>query len=382
MKYNWQHPDWPEFTYQPAAGQNAIEQFNIDAAKLTGSVGTLKESEQYAAYIEVMVSEALSTSAIEGERLNHAPVRSSLKNFLGLTVPPVRVNDPKAEGIAALMVDVRRSVLKPLTKDLLCQWHSMVLPLGEIIHQPLMGKFRNSPDPMLITSGPIGYEIEHFTAPPGAQVEQEMARFLSWYNDSAPEIGQADKISSPIRAGIAHLWFESIHPFDNGNGRVGRAIAEHALGQSMHQPPLLSLSSAIQLDSDAYYQNLQSASRADMDITPWVDYFTGIVASAQVQASEKVSFVIGKVMFWQLHATTPLNQRQQTLIHKMFEAGVDGFEEGINSRKFQNLTGCSKATATRDLTDLVQKGILANLPGSGRNTRYELVVPKTSLVQI
>lgn len=382
MKYNWQHPDWPAFTFQPEVGHKALEQYKIDAAKLTGSVSTLKKTDQYAAYIELMLSEAFSTSAIEGERLNHANVRSSLKNFLGLTVPPVRVNDPKAEGIAALMVDIRRSVFNPLTKDLLCQWHTMVLPLGGNIHPPLMGQYRNSPESLMISSGPIGYEIEHFTAPPGAQVEQEMARFLSWYNDSAPKIGHPDKIPSPIRAGIAHLWFESIHPFNEGNGRVGRAVAEHALGQSMHQPPLLSLSSAVQLDCAAYYQNLQNASRADMDISQWVDYFTGIVASAQVQAFEKVSFVIGKAMFWQLHGTTAVNERQVKLINKMFEAGVDGFEEGINNRTFQNLTSCSKATATRDLTDLLQKGILANLPGSGRNTRYELVVPKTSLMQI
>jgi Fic family protein len=382
MKYNWQHPDWPELTFQPEAGHKAIEQYKVDAAKLSGCVSTLKKTDQYAAYIELMVSEAFSTSAIEGERLNLASVRSSLKNFLGLTVPPVRVSDPKAEGIAALMVDVGRSVLSPLTNDLLCKWHTMAPPSGEIPHQPLIGQYRNSPEPMLITSGPIGYEIEHFKAPPAAQVAHEMERFLSWYNDSAPEIGQPDKIPSPIRAGIAHLWFESIHPFDNGNGRVGRAIAEHALGQSIHQPPLLSLSSAVQLDCHAYYQNLQNASRADMDITQWVDYFAGIVASAQVQASEEVSFVIGKVMFWQLHDTTSLNKRQEKLINKMFEAGVAGFKEGINNRKFQNLNGCSKATATRDLTDLQQKGILANLPGAGRNTRYELVVPKTSLVQI
>lgn len=382
MKYNWQHPDWPNFTFEANAGQAAHNEFTLNAGKLTGRVSALTKTDQYDAYLELMMSEAISTSAIEGEKLDRDSVRSSLKNHLGLSVPPIRVNDPKAEGIAALMMDVRKNAHQPLTKQMLCHWHEMVIPEGGILRQPLRGRYRHSQEPMQIVSGPIGYEQVHYVAPPADQLNAEMARFLDWYNDTSSGDRKSQQMTGITRAAIAHLWFESIHPFDDGNGRIGRAIAEHALGQSLGQPPLLSLSSAVESDRNEYYQQLNNASRADMDITPWINYFSNTVAKAQVQASDKISFVLDKAKFWTQHESTPMNERQHKLISKMFEVGKCGFESGINAKKYQNMTSCSKATATRDLTDLKQKGILANLPGSGRSTRYELVLSKTSMTLV
>jgi Fic family protein len=373
MKYNWQHPNWPNFTFDSEVGKQSTNQYEIDSAKLSGSVSALKDADQYETYIELMLSEAISTSAIEGEVLDRDSVRSSLKNYLGLSVPPVRVNDPKAEGVAALMIDVRKNGHKELTKETLCKWHQMVLHEGEIIHQPLIGEYRQSGEPMVIASGPIGYEQVHYEAPPASAVESEMNVFLKWYNSALLLDGEnANEIQ---RAAIAHLWFESIHPFDDGNGRIGRAIAEQALSCYGQQPLLLSLSSAIEKNKNEYYKQLHIASSPNMDVTQWVEYFSHTVFEAQQQAMEKVSFILSKTRFWDNHNDTPLSERQEKALRKVLDKGHDGFEMGINARKYQGLTNCSKATATRDLTDMETKGVLHKMPGSGRNTRYGISLP-------
>ena len=377
MKYNWQHPNWPNFVYQPQAGQAAHSQFTLNAGKLTGKVSMLEKSDQYDAYLELMVSEAISTSAIEGEILDRASVRSSLKNHLGMTLPPERIIDPKVLGISALIMDVRKNINQSLSKATLCQWHKMVLPEGGVLHQPLIGEYRQSSEPMQIASGPIGYQQAHFEAPPATELDSQMAIFLEWYNNTAPIIGEPEKMPCTQRAALAHLWFESIHPFDDGNGRIGRAIAEHAIGQGLGQPPLLSISSAVELDRSTYYEQLHQASLADtnLDVTRWVEYFSTVISLAQVNAGENIAFVLGKAQFWDTHRNTPMNDRQKKLIKKMLDAGKDGYVTGINAKKYQNMTRCSRATATRDLTDLHKKRILAKLPGSGRNTRYEILLP-------
>lgn len=384
MKYAWQNTNWPNFVYQPTAGQASHSKFTLNAGQLTGKVSALRQADQYDAYLELMVSEAISTSAIEGETLDRASVRSSLKNYLGLTYPPVRVSDPKVLGIAALMMDVRKNIHQPLTKNMLCQWHEMVIPEGGILHQPLRGQYRQSSEPMQVVSGPIGYLQVHYEAPPAAELDAQMGDFLQWYNDTSPKRGQPDPLPSTHRAAIAHLWFECIHPFDDGNGRVGRAIAEHAIGQGLGQPPLLSLSSAVEMDKNTYYEQLNLASRADtnLDITPWIEYFANVVSVAQIDASEKIAFVLGKAAFWDKHSSTPMNERQQKLVRKMLDAGKDGYDTGINAKKYQNMTGCSRATATRDLMDLYDKKVLFNLPGSGRNTRYGILLPPTTLTPV
>ena len=376
MKYSWQNPDWPRFTYDEAQCRDSLYQYALEAGRLSGGMGQLKDSLQYEAYIDLMVSEAINTSQIEGERLDREDVRSSIKNFLGLSDPPTRVMDPRAEGIAALMVDVRKTFKEELTKEKLFHWHQLVIPeQGRSLYRDKIqvGQWRTSEEPMQVVSGPIGYEKVHYEAPPAHQVETEMNQFLNWYNESSPLNTQSkNTLSGPIRSAIAHLWFESIHPFDDGNGRVGRAIAEQALAQDLNRPPLLSLSTIIEKDKKAYYGGLNKASQPDLDVTSWVHWFSKSVLSAQREAVQRVDFVLKKSRFWEAHPEAELNDRQVKAINKVFKAGLDGFEFGVSAKKYMGMTSCSKATATRDLSDLVDKGCLFRLEGGGRNARYGL----------
>lgn len=375
MKYSWQHPDWPDFTYDDTQFRDVLYQYALEAGRLSGGMGQLQDRLQYEAYVDLMVSEAINTSEIEGERLDREDVRSSIKNFLGLSNPPVRVVDPRAEGIAALMVDVRKTFSTQLTKDKLFHWHQLVIPVQNngLLHQIQVGQWRTSEEPMQVVSGPIGYEKVHYEAPPSRLVEAEMTCFLQWYNDSSPmNPDRKEMLPGPVRSAVAHLWFESIHPFDDGNGRVGRAIAEQALAQDLGRPPLLSLSTALERDKKAYYEGLHKASEPNLDITPWVNWFCETVLKAQQVAVQNVDYVLKKAKFWDQHERSGLNDRQVKVINKVFRAGPEGFEHGVSAKKYIGMTGCSKATATRDLTDLVEKGCLYRLEGGGRNARYAL----------
>lgn len=376
MKYSWQHPDWPNFTFDSAQSKNFLYQYALEAGRLSGGVNQLKDSLQYEAYIDLMVSEAINTSQIEGEKLDREDVRSSIKNFMGLSTPFIRIADPRAEGIAALMVDVQKTFTDILTKEKLFHWHKLVIPEPEksVLHSNLnVGHWRTSEEPMQIISGPIGYEKVHYEAPPAGQIDTEMTHLLQWFNDSNPlHSKQKEVLPGPIRAAIVHLWFESIHPFDDGNGRVGRALAEQALAQDINRPPLLSLSSIIEKDKNSYYSELNKASQFNLDITSWINWFTYSVQQAQYDATNKVDFILKKAKFWDTFQDIGLNERHIKVINKVLKAGPEGFEHGINARKYMSMTGCSKATATRDLGLLVNRGCLYRLEGGGRNTRYRL----------
>lgn len=336
---------------------------------MSGGMSQLERTLQYDAYIDLMVSEAIHTSQIEGERLDREDVRSSIKNFLGLSHPPTRVADPRAEGMAALMVDVRNHFADKLTKDTLFQWHRLVLPQQENSLLPRglkVDQWRDSKEPMQIVSGPIGYEKVHYEAPPADQVDAEINRFLDWFNRSNPLTAEREiELSGPVRAAIAHFWFETIHPFDDGNGRVGRAIAEMALAQDLNRPPLLSLSTVIEKDKNAYYNGLNKASQFDLDITDWITWFVNSVLLAQQEAAQKIDFVLKKAK---------LNERQKKVLNKLLNAGADSFEGGMTAKKYMSITNSSKATATRDLGDLVEKECLCRLEGGGRSVKYGLDV--------
>lgn len=369
MAHNWQHSDWPNFTYNDTDCREVLYQYALLAGKLSGGMAQLTASLHDEAYLDLMVSEAVKTSEIEGENLNSEDVRSSIKNFLGLTADHIRVADPRAEGIAALMVDVRKTFTQPLSKDKLLQWQTMAIPAnGESLlrNKIALGQWRQSAEPMQIVSGPIGYEKVHYEAVPANTIDQQINQFIDWYNGP-------NQLAGPIKAAIAHLWFESIHPFEDGNGRVGRAIIEHALAQDLGHPPLLSLSTQIEKDRNAYYDNLNVASQNTMDITPWVNWFCQTVLLAQQDAVAKVDFILKKAQFWHKFNEQALNVRQHKVITKLFNAGPDGFTFGLSAKKYMSIAGCSKATATRDLTALVTIGCLYQLEGGGRNVRYGLM---------
>ncbi len=258
-----------------------------------------------------------------------------------------------------------------MTHDLLGKWQSMAVP--EQRYTPILrGAYRNDPSPMQIVSGPYGREKLHDEAPPAIQVPDEMARFLDWYNKATPSKGD-EKITGIARAGIAQLWFEVIHPFDDGNGRVGRAIADDALSQFLGYPTTACHATAIEADKKTYYLQLEKASRGSLDVNAWLDYFADMVIKAQEIAREEVDFVLAKRRFYEAYADQ-LNDRQARMVSRVFAEGRKGFEGGITTKKYQAITKCPNRTASRDLADLVTKGGIIPLPGGGRTTRYELNV--------
>ena len=317
-----------------------------------------------------MLSEAIKTSAIEGEDLDRESVRSSLLSLITSDTLPDNAGQ-KAAGAALLLVDVRKNWQTSLSHDLLGKWQSMAIP--EQRYTPILrGAYRNDPSPMQIVSGPYGREKVHYEAPPAARVPDEMAKLIEWYNQTSPLSGDKT-ILGIVRAGIAHLWFEVIHPFDDGNGRVGRAVADHALSQSLGYPTTACLANAIEADKKTYYLQLEKASRGSMDVNAWLDYFADTIIKAQEIAREEVDFVLAKTRFYEAYSDQ-LNERQASMVSRVFAEGRRGFEGGITTRKYEAITKCPNRTASRDLSDLVAKGIIIPLPGGGRTTRYELTI--------
>jgi Fic family protein len=341
--------------------ENLLFDFAQRTGRISGVLSGLSEAEQTEAMINLMVSEAIKTSEIEGEYLSRNDVMSSIKRNLGIQLNLPIAKDKRAEGIAELMLAVRNNLRKSLTSKELFDWHTMLMKGNEKVQ---VGQWRTHEEPMQIMSGAIGREVVHFEAPPSAQVPNEMQRFLLWFNESQ------DSIKKPImRAAIAHLYFESIHPFEDGNGRIGRAIAEKALSQNIGRPVLFSLSKSMEAKKKAYYDALQKAQRSN-EITEWMHYFVNTVLEAQIDAEQEIEFTLKKAKFFSQYQDQ-LNDRQQKGIRRMLEEGPNGFEGGMNARKYVGITGTSKATATRDLQDLVQKEIFTPI-GGGRSTRYEL----------
>ena len=363
MRYNWQQKDWPNFQYQTTDIEDMLFDFAQRTGRISGVLEGLSETEQTEAMIDLMVSEAIKTSEIEGEYLSRNDVMSSIRRNLGLNPELPLTKDKRAEGVAELMLAVRNDFSKSLSTQMFFDWHTMLMKGNTQIK---IGQWRTHREPMQIVSGGMGREVVHFEAPSSNKVPSEMDGFIKWFNTSQSEI------KKPIvRAAIAHLYFETIHPFEDGNGRIGRAVAEKALSQSIGRPVLFSLSKSIEGNKKAYYDALQKAQRSNV-ITDWVNYFVKTVLDAQIDAEQEIEFTLKKTKFFDQHKDE-LNERQQKVIRRMLEEGHRGFEGGMNARKYVSLVKTSKATATRDLQDLVTKGIFKPI-GGGRSTRYEINV--------
>ncbi len=361
MKYNWQQKDWPNFQYKTDVIEDMLYDFAKRTGRISGILDGFSESEQTEATINLMVSEAIKTSEIEGEYLSRNDVMSSIRRNLGINPELPLTKDKRAEGVAELMVAVRNDFLKPLTNQTLFNWHSMLMKGNTQIQ---IQQWRTHIEPMQIVAGGIGREIVHFEALPSKRVSAEMDGFIKWFNTSQTEI------KKPIlRAAVAHLYFESIHPFEDGNGRIGRAVAEKALSQSIGRPVLFSLSKSIESNKNNYYDALKAAQRSN-EITDWINYFVGTVLDAQIDAAQEIEFTLKKTKFFDQHKSE-LNERQQKVVRRMLEEGYQGFEGGMNARKYVSIANTSKATATRDLQDLVEKDIFRSI-GGGRSTKYEI----------
>jgi Fic family protein len=365
MRYNWQQNDWPNFTYNLEGLDDVLFEITERIGRATGLIKALPDKLQDEALIEFMVSEALKTSEIEGEYLSRKDVISSIRNNLGLNHPPEKVGDKRVEGIAELMIEVRNTFADPMSETMLYHWHEMLMKGSRRI---IIGGWREHEEPMQVVSGAIGNEKVHFEAPPSARVPTEMKHFINWFNLSSPG-GEKPIRRAAVRSAIAHLYFETIHPFDDGNGRIGRAISEKALSQGIGRPVLLSLSRTIESRKNDYYNALQKAQESN-EITSWLEYFLGTVLEAQKQAEDQIEFTLRKSRFFDRY-NNELNTRQLCVLRRMLEKGENGFEGGMSARKYMKIAEISKATATRDLQELVEKEALEPI-GAGRSTKYRV----------
>jgi len=305
-------------------------------------------------------------------------IRVHLMHLAGLSKVKPLTKDQRTNGISALLLDVIKRWEQPLSDEILCTWQSEIVS-GLSLSLITSGDYRF--DDVVIGSTAVGNDRVFFQAPPPDRVESEMAEFLNWYNDDLKK--NKDQSNEKrlglhiIRAGIAHLWFETIHPFDDGNGRVGRAIADHALSQAFGNPIISGLSTAItqnKVSRKRYYDELEKAQTGDLDIDNWLSYFITVVSEAQSYSKQVLDFVIAKTRYYESYRDQ-LNERQNKVIARMFDEGVSGFEGGISAKKYMSIGGCSKATATRDLKTLASIEAIKPLPGAGRNTSYELNLP-------
>jgi Fic family protein len=365
MKYNWQQNDWPNFSYNPTELDALILEFSEKIGRIGGLLDALPEGTQTDTLIDIMVSEAIKTSEIEGEYLSRPDVLSSIRNNLGLNKHLEQIKDQRASGIAELMICLRDEWEQPLNQAMLFNWHTLVMRGSLRVNA---GAWRTHREVMQVISGPIGSETVHFEACPSSQVPSEMKRFIKWFNETAP--GGSQEIRwTPVRAAISHVYFESIHPFEDGNGRIGRAVAEKALSQGIARPILLSLSQSIEQDRAGYYEALKQGQRSN-EITPWIIWFTGTLVNAQKEVEEKIEFTLKKTRLFN-RVQDQLNERQLKVLRRMLKEGPAGFKGGMTAKKYIVITGAAKATATRDLQELVRADVL--IPsGGGRSVSYQV----------
>jgi Fic family protein len=364
MKYNWQLPNWPKFIFNDSVLDSLCMDFALETGELKGLVESLSVEIQQETILQFMIAEAIKTSEIEGEFFSRQDVMSSIKKNLGIGDSLDHIRDKNAQGIGKLMVTVRNSYSEKLSEITIKQWHAILMEYSRYVSP---GEYRVGEESMQIVSSSVGKEIIHFEAPPSVQVPDEMKEYIKWYNDF--EIKETDIKNALIKTSISHLYFESIHPFEDGNGRIGRAIAEKCLSESLNRPVLMSISSTIEQDKKNYYQSLKQAQRT-LEITDWIFYFSKLILESQKNAKQTVLFTLNKTKFIDKFKNM-MNERQRKAVYKMFENGVSGFEGGMTAIKYVSLTKTSRATATRDLQDLAEKSILTP-KGEGRSRSYDL----------
>ncbi len=360
----WQHRNWPHFSFQ---ADHLLTDL-VEASKMIGALETISRSisdqENTAALERVLSDDAMETSAIEGETLRRSSVRCSIRKKLGLPIDQDD-QDVRTDGLVAMLFDARIQIQEPLTPARILGWHAALFPTGYSgLKKIRVGEYRG-PEEMQIVSGPLGKETIHYIALPHSRLEVEMEQFLGWLNTNREH-------PPLLKAGIAHLWFIMIHPFDDGNGRVGRAIIDHLM--AVHYPRLMrliSFSKQFSHDRKGYYAALELAGKGGMDITVWLNWFLQAAITAMQEAQWVVDTVLRKTSFWQMHRDTSFNERQQKVINRLLDAGGQ-FIGNMTTRKYVGMTQCSKVTASRDLADLVKKGVMQKTPDGGRSTSYTL----------
>ena len=363
MQWNWQRADWPEFTWQRNRLTKAEEQFLVGGGVFLGTVRHLDAADSNDLVVEALSVDALSTSEIEGEILDRASVQFSIRQQLGLATYHRRAK-PAEQGIAEMMVDLYRTFAAPLSDEMLLNWHRMLTRGRPDLKD--VGRYRTHPESMQVVSGPVHAPHVHFEAPPSANVPHEMARFLDWFNQTAPD--QSGPLPALTRAGIAHFYFVCIHPFEDGNGRVGRAIAEKVFAQALGRPTLTALAKTILARRKAYYEALERSNRTN-ELTEWLCWFAAVAIEAQRNTLALVDFLLAKTRLLDT-MKGKLNERQQKALVRVLREGPEGFKGGLSAGNYIAITNASPATATRDLADMVGKGAITRT-GERRHARYQ-----------
>lgn len=368
----WQSASWPTLTYDLGRLALPLRRARTEYGRLFGRAEMIGADELNRVERDVWSQEAVSTAAIEGETLDLASVRSSVGRRLGMTPDLVAVVPRNIEGLLDVMESAAVDWDSELTGERLSQWQAALFPSGGSALRAIeTGRYRSHDNPMTIVSGPIGREKVHYIAPPTAAVRAEMHSFLEWFNRT-----RGTSLDGILRAGLAHVWFESIHPFEDGNGRVGRAILDMALAQDARTPTRLhGVSIELRRRQKPYYEALNEAQRGTGDVTAWLEWFTNVFADSCQVSAELIGESLVRARFWSDHKLAALNQRQRKVLNKMLDAGPGRFEGGLTQRKYVAMTGVSPVTAWRDIEDLLSKGMIAQGEGAGRATYYNLAIP-------
>ena len=365
MTWNWQQEDWPNFIYNSEALLGAEKQFTHEAGTMVGSLKHINAEDQQVLTIDLLSEEALKTSEIEGEMLNRDSLKSSIQKQLGLKLENHRKVSPAEHGICEMMIESYRTFDQKLSHDMLSNWHLMLTNGRRDLTN--IGVYRTHEDPMQIISANHSTPRVHYEAPPSVDVAEEMNSFIAWFNSTTP--GAPDELPALTRAGIAHIYFESVHPFEDGNGRIGRAISEKALSQSLGRPTLIAIAQIIERGKRQYYNALKGGS-TDLNIDNWLNYFADIVLSAQGRTQLMVDFIIEKGKFYQRYEAQ-FNDRQAKVLARIFRSGIDGFDGGLSAKIYKTITNTTASTATRDLANLVEMGALTRT-GERKHARYYL----------
>lgn len=366
--YIWEQPDWPNWCCDMTRLARPLAAVRHSQGRLMGRMESLGFKLRDEAWLQTLTQDVVKTSEIEGERLDTEQVRSSIARRLGMDIGALAPVDRHVEGIVEVMLDATQRYAAPLTAERLFAWHGALFPTGRSgLVQIRVAAWRDdAAGPMQVISGPIGREKVHYTAPPAERLEAEMAAFLDWF-------GQEDELDPVLKAELAHLWFVTLHPFDDGNGRIARAIGDLALARSenTHQR-FYSLSAQIQHERANYYAVLERTQKGEMDVTEWLEWFLACLQRAISGAEDTLAVVITKARFWEHFASTPMNERQIKVLNRL----LNGFEGKLTTSKWAKLAKCSQDTAYRDILALIEMGALAKAAAGGRSTRYELVMPE------
>ncbi len=368
MAYIHELPDWPNLRWSDEQLAQPLAAVRHRQGRLIGHMEALGFPLREEAVLRALTEDVLKSSEIEGEMLDREQVRSSIARRLGMDISGLVQADRNVEGVVEMMLDATQNYAQPLTAERLFGWHAALFPTGRSgMSRITVGAWRTAEaGPMQVVSGPIGRERIHYEAPTSERLDAEMSRLLDWFGTAAPD--------PVLKAGIAHLWFVTIHPFDDGNGRIARAIADLALARAEGTAQrFYSMSAQIRTERKAYYDMLESAQKGELDITPWLLWFIGCLDRAFDGAETILASVMRKARFWESVTGESLNERQRKVVNRL----LDGFEGKLTNAKWAAITKASSDTALRDINDLLRRGILEKEPAGGRSTSYSLVLPES-----